>query len=158
MKHLPCLLAALGFVFASLGCGHVDLTPEGNPDRVVTGTVNVTMNLLPPPDASVVVRVIEPADVTNVTTAPANDLVIGERGPQVRPENVLGEQQIHAPAAVPVPFRLEFKASDAELRRGLNIEARISWGGKVRFRTVESQVITLATIAQPQVVWVQPVR
>jgi uncharacterized lipoprotein YbaY len=158
MKRISFLLAA-GIALAGLtGCGHVDLTPEGDPNRVVTGTVNVRMNLIPPSDAVVVVRLVQPPDVANVSSAPMSDMVIGERGPQARPENVVGEQVIHAPAAVPVPFRVECQASDALLRRGLNIEARISWGGKVRFRTVESQVVTLATVASPQAVWVEAVR
>lgn len=152
------LLAAGGLLLACFGCGHVDLAPEGNPDRVVTGTVDVRMNLLPPADAEVVVRLVEPSDVTSAPTVAGGDLVLGERGARTRPERVVAEQVIRAPAAVPVPFRLEFRADDAQLRHGLNIEARISWGGRVRFRTVSAQVVTLATVGVPQVVWVEPLR
>ncbi|HVU34548.1 MAG TPA: YbaY family lipoprotein [Opitutaceae bacterium] len=158
MKRLPLLLVAFALLGLASGCGHVDLTPEGNPNRVVTGTVNVRMNLLPPPDSQVVVRLVEPSDTTVATAAPSHDLVIGEQGTRTRAERVVAEQVIRAPSGVPVPFRIEFRANDALLRRGLNIEARISWSGRVRFRTLESQVITLQTIDSPQAIWVEPVQ
>ncbi len=152
------LMAAGGILLITLGCGHVDLTPESDPNRVVTGTVNVRMDLMPPSDAEVAVRLVEPSNVTSEPTTASPGLVIGERGTSTRPEVVVAEQVIHAPAAMPVPFRIEFKADDAMLRRGLNIEARISWGGQIRFRTVESQVVTLATAHDPQTVWVEAAR
>ena len=158
MKRVLLLLSFVSaLLLGTAGCGHVDVAPEGNPNRVVTGTVNVRMDLLPPPDSQVVVRIVRPADTTAAPVSPARDLVIGERGTHERPEQVLAEQVIRAPAAMPVPFRIEFKAGDDELRHGLNIEARISWGGRLRFRNMEAQAISLDTISQPQTVWVEPV-
>lgn len=152
------LLPVFAAVLLSSGCGHVDLSPEGDPNRVLTGTVNVRMNLLPPPDAEVLVRVVEPPDMTSAPTAIQKDIVLGEQGEQVRPERVIAEQAVRAPAAMPVAFRIAYHASDEQLRHGLNVEARISWGGRVRFRTVESQAITLATADTPQSIWVEPVQ
>lgn len=160
MKRILALLSVTCALLLGAGCGHVDLTPEGDPNRVLTGTVNVHMNLLPPPDSEVVVRLVEPADVTAAPTAPARDMVIGERGTREQPEQIIAQQVIHAPAAMPVAFRLEFRADDAELRRGLNIEGRISWGRQLRFRNLEAQAITLDTLrdGKPVEIWVEPVR
>lgn len=157
MKRLASIAAcALLLVFA--GCGHIDVAPQGDPNRVVTGTVNVRMDLMPPPDSEVSVRLVEPSEITSAPTAAGQGVVIGQQGTRAQPEVVVAEQVIRAPAAMPVPFRLEFHADDATLRRGLNIEARISWGGRIRFRTVESQVVTQMSVGQPQTVWVEPVR
>ena len=158
MRYSLVILAACGLLCGLSACGHVDLSPGGNPNRVLTGTVNVRMDLLPPPDTEVVVRIVEPADLTAAPAGTGSGLVIGERGEHVRPERVLGEEVIHAPAAMPVPFRIAYHASDDRLQRGLNVEARISWGGHVRFRTLEAQEVTPANAGQPLDLWVQPVQ
>lgn len=150
------LIAGCGLLFAALGCSHLDLSSgEGDPNRVFTGTVNAHMSLIPPADAKLVVRVVEPQDVVNAETAPTNNLVIGERGTQLKPERVLGEQVISAPSELPVPFHIECRVSDATMRRGVNIEARLSWGGKLRFRTVQAQAVTLSSAGSQQMVWIE---
>ncbi|PTX95474.1 YbaY family lipoprotein [Opitutus sp. ER46] len=159
MKFAPLsLVAASGLVLALAGCGHLEHAREGDPNRVVTGTVNVRMDLMPPADAKLTVRLVAPANVTAAPAQAAPDLVIGERGSRAQPEQIVAEQDIPVPTSMPAPFRLEFRASDAELRHGLNIEARLSWGGRMRFRTFESQVVTLETVARPQTVWIEAVR
>jgi uncharacterized lipoprotein YbaY len=158
MKRLLPLVAFAAAIFGIVGCGHVDLSPESDPHRVVTGTVNVRMNLLPPPDAEVVVRLLAPAGITAAPSKAAADMVIGERGARERPEQVVAEQVIRGPQAMPVSFRIEFDASDSALRSGLNVEARISWGGHLRFRNVEAQALTLATVASPQTLILDPVQ
>jgi uncharacterized lipoprotein YbaY len=45
-----------------------------------------------------------------------------------------------------VPFQLEFDADDDLLRHGLNIDARISVGGKVRCRTASAHGLTLGDV------------
>ncbi len=159
---IPMLFLSLAaaLLLAGTGCGHLDTSGEGDPNRIVSGVVNVRMNLLPPPDCQVVVRLIEPPDVTAAPTAASKDMVIGERGTRERPEQVVAEQVIRAPAALPVPFQLEFHADDAQLRHGFNIEARISWGGRLRFRNIESQAVTLDTVAKKQTIslWLEPVQ
>ncbi len=59
------------------------------------------------------------------------------------PPVVLGSQTINNPGVAPIPFRVGYRADDETLRRGLNVEARISYGGKVRFYNVNRYAVTL---------------
>ena len=72
---------------------------------------------------------------------------------------MLGEQTqtLGAPTDRPVPFRIEYQASDNVLRHGVNVDARISYGGKVRFRTVQAHLMTLASSPFAHEVAVEPV-
>ena len=54
------------------------------------------------------------------------------------------------------PFRIEYRADDSLMRHGLNIDARISFGGRVRFRTGNAHVLTLGNATFPHEVWVEP--
>lgn len=157
MKPLLNLLGLAALTLAAAGCGHLDMARGSDPNRVVTGSVAVRMSLMPPPDAELTVRVLEPSDTTAAPAAMGRDLVIGERGAQMRPERIVGEQVITAPGSLPVTYRLEFRADDAQLRRGLMLEARIAWGRKVRFRTVEAPVLTLENLGQPHTILLAPV-
>jgi uncharacterized lipoprotein YbaY len=131
---LPVVAAAL----ALCGCGHLDLSPEGSPLRVLTGQVELGEAELLPRDASVTVRVVD------MTAAGV-------------PPQVLGSQTLASPGAAPVAFRVEYTADDETLRRGLNIEARISFGGKVRYYNVNRYAVTLANASEPHRVHVSPV-
>lgn len=146
---------ALVAAFAA-GCGHIDTTPAGDPDRVLTGAVRFNATL--PAGAEVVVRVIEPPGNEPLRAA-ANDLPVAARPPMPRVERVLGEhrQTLASGTMQPVPFQIEYHAEDAALRRGLNVEARISIGGKVRYRTIHAHVLTLTSAPFKQDVSVQPV-
>lgn len=157
MKALLNFCCVTALALTLVGCGHIDVARESDPNRVVTGSVAVRMNLMPPPDAELTVRVLEPSDTTAAPAAMGRDLVIGERGAQVRPERVVGEQVIQAPGALPVFYRVEFRADDAQLRRGLMLEARIAWGRKVRFRTVDAPVLTLENLGEPHTILLAPV-
>jgi putative lipoprotein len=131
------LPALLGAMLLSAGCGHLDLQPESDGDRVLTGTVNFHVPEPLPPDAVVTVRLLDTS------------------GPSGAPMQ-LGEQTVNHPDAPPVPFRIEYTATDAQLRRGLIIEARVSFGGTVRFYNVNGYAVTLAKAADPHEVWVNP--
>lgn len=120
------------------GCGHLEMTPEGDPNRVVTGTVNLRMPTDLPADASVLVRVVDGA----------------RSEPTLR---VLGEQTI-ARAANPAAFRVEFRADDILLRRGVNLEARISYGGQLRYFNINAIGLSLSNIDRPVVIVVDPVK
>jgi uncharacterized lipoprotein YbaY len=139
MKIFPgsavLLVAAL---LLAAGCGHIDIRPEGDLQRVLTGTVNFHVDEPLPPDTVVLVRLV---DTSNPSGAPMQ----------------LGEQTVTHPGQPPVPFRIEYQADDALLRHGLTIEARVSIGGKVRFYNVNGYALTLAKAADPQEVWVNPV-
>jgi len=163
MKTSPLFfLVTLGTLLAATACSHLDLTPESDPERVVTGTVNLRADLTLPPDAVLVVRVIDPAGIGQVRAAAVkNDLPVtaGDRAMAVAPvEQVLGEQTIPAPTGPAVPFRIEYHADDSLMRHGLNIDARISYGGRVRFRTANAHVLTLNNASYSHEIWVETAR
>jgi len=157
MKTSPLLfLALLGTLLAATACSHLDLTPEGDPDRIVSGTINLRSDLALPADAVVVVRVIDPAGIGQQRAAASMDVPTVARPTTPAPaEQVLGEQTITAAAGSAIPFRIEYRADDSLMRHGLNIDARISFGGRVRFRTASAHVLTLANATYTHEVWVE---
>ena len=163
MKLAICFgLLTLSVLVAGAGCSHLELTPPGNnsPVRVVTGAVLTRSTL--PAGTEVIVRVVDTLQAVPKPLPPQRALVddrpsIDKRlvwdTEMVRAnklENVLGRdsQILKTQTNAPVPFRIEFSADDQELGRGLNIEARVSYGGKVRFRTVYQHVVTLETLSK----------
>lgn len=137
MKIALSILAAAAALALS-GCGQMDLTPEGDPGRVLTGTVDVGGEVALPPDTTVTVRVV---DTSNAGMPPV----------------VLGSQTITNPGAAPIGFRVEYRAEDELLRQGLNVEARISFGGKVRYYNLNRYAVTLGNAADEHRITVVPV-
>jgi uncharacterized lipoprotein YbaY len=137
MRHAIGLLAAAA-ALALAGCGHLELSPEGDPLRVVTGQVELGASEALPTDAVITVRVV---DASN---------------PGMPPE-VLGSQTIKNPGAAPIGFRVEYRAEDEVLRRGLNIEARVSIGGRVRYYNLSRYAVTLGNASDPHRIYVNPV-
>ena len=160
MKKNPTivfLLSACAALFTGAGCSSISLTPEGDVERVITGRVNFRSDLVLPADAVVVVRIVDTAAMSQMNHAADKDLpLVGRPKADLVPQ-VLGEQTIQAPAPGPVPFRIAYQASDRLLRHGLNLEARISYGGRVQLRTVEVRVVTLGNATDPHQVSVQTV-
>ena len=132
---LGLLAAAASLVL--VGCGQLDLTPEGDPLRVLTGEVEVGQSAPLPSDTVVTVRIVD-------TTATG------------MPPQVLGSQTIRNPGVAPIPFRIEYRAEDDVLRRGLNIEARVSFGGKVQYFNRNNYAVTLGNFADAHRVSVGP--
>jgi uncharacterized lipoprotein YbaY len=127
------LSVSLGLLFS--GCGHLDTTPASGDDRVLTGTVDHAGEDLPE-GTEVVVRVV--------------DLSRGEsRG------ELLGETTVTNPPKMPVPFRIEYRAEDAQLMRTINVEARVSVGGKLRYTTTTGHPVTLGNVNDPHQISVQ---
>lgn len=156
MKPSPLFcLAALGALLTATACSHIDLTPEGDPQRVVNGTINLRSDLTLPPDTVVVVRVIDTADVEQTHAAAGSNLPVMDRGKAAPIERVLGEKTIVAPAAVPIPFQVEFSADDSLLRHGLNLDVRVSFGGRVRYRTVSAYLLTLSSVNHNHEIWLE---
>jgi uncharacterized lipoprotein YbaY len=156
-SSLVFFLAACFALLAGSGCENISTTPGGDSNRVISGTINFNSELTLPPGTEVLVRLVDTAGLAQVRTAASKDLPMADR-PRTEPTpQVLAEQIIKPTVSGPVPFRLEYTADDAMLRHGLNIEARISYGGRVRLRTVTSRAITLANAAKPQEVWVEAV-
>ncbi|HEY5228351.1 MAG TPA: YbaY family lipoprotein [Opitutaceae bacterium] len=122
------ILFTLAALAAFAGCGQMDFTPEGNPSRVLTGEVNFGYSAVLPADAVVTVRVID----SNTSGMPPR---------------VLGAQTITNPGATPVAFRVEYNAADELLRQGLNIEARVSYGGKVQYFNRNHYAVTLGNVS-----------
>jgi uncharacterized lipoprotein YbaY len=120
------------------GCGQLDLTPEGNPSRVVEGQVEIGEDAALPADTVVTVRIV---DASAVGMAP----------------QVLGSQTIKNPGIAPIPFKVEYRAEDEVLRRGLNIEVRISIDGKVRYYNQNHHVVTLGNASEAHRINVTPV-
>jgi uncharacterized lipoprotein YbaY len=68
---------------------------------------------------------------------------------------VLAEQTVKGAKGNSVPFRIEFTADDELMRHGLNLDARISFAGKVRFRTAVAHALTLGNVDVPHQVLVE---
>lgn len=137
MRIAPLLLAA-AVLAASPGCGQLDLTPEGDPSRVLTGQVDWSEPPTLPPGATVTVRIV---DATRVGMPP----------------DALGSQTIPNPGDSPVSFRVLYRADDDLLRRGLNVEVRVAWGGKVRLINTNAHVVTLGSAGDTHRITVNPV-
>ncbi len=137
---LPLLLAAAAIAAAS-GCDHLALgrVDNGDLNRTVTGTVQVRSEAALPPDSRIAVRVL---DASNPALPP----------------QVLGEQDLANAGQPPIAFQVDYKATDAQLEHGLNLEARVSFGGTLRFFTLNQVAIHSDTARDPQVVWVDPVK
>lgn len=150
-----CLVIA-GLHAAVAGCAHLDVAAAGNPERQLRGTIVVPAAL--PAGTEILVRLVDASPAEPATMAPKNDLPIPDRSrPPLAGPQILGEQSqtLAAPATEPVPFQLDYHADDALLRHGLNVEARISFGGRVRYRTIQAHVVTLASSPFPQTVTVE---
>ena len=148
---LPYLRLAGLIVPLLFGSGHMDFTPAGtgDPSRVLTGTISAQDNDTLPADAEVAVEVVDPQ--RTLEKAPSS--VLGEP-PSVPlqstlPPKVLGEQLIKNPGQFPIAFRVEYTAVDEALQRGLIVQVRISYGGKVRFFNVNSSSVTLSNLSDP---------
>ncbi len=149
--------AALATMLSTAGCGSIDVTPEGNPNRVLTGTVTVGAAL--PAGAEITVRLVAAPSQEMARTPAATDMPVATRPTPQSAERVLGEQTqtLSAPTTDPVPFRVAYVADDAMLRRGLSLEARVSFGGRVRYRSFTGHVVTLGNAPYKQDIAVQAV-
>jgi uncharacterized lipoprotein YbaY len=156
MKISPLfLLTACAALVAGAGCSHIEVVQEGDPNRTVNGTVEFRSDLALPADAVIVVRVVDLAGTEQMLAASNRDLPLGDRAKIEPVPQVLGEQTITGAKGRSIPFHVEYVAEDSLLRHGLNIDARISFAGKVRFRTAVAHVLTLANAEMPHAVWLE---
>lgn len=131
MKLTPFFAAMLAIAACVLaGCAHLEITPEGNPDRVLRGSIRFGAHIADAANAVVTVRLLDRAQ----SDLPA----------------VVGEQRIVGVGTPPIPFEIEYLAEDDQLRRGLILEARVAVAGKLRFYTAGNHIITLANADRPQ--------
>jgi uncharacterized lipoprotein YbaY len=154
MWSAACAGAVLGL--AACGSVQMDLAKEGNPNRVLTGTVEFSPEATLPANAVVVVRVlgVVPANPQVVSGLLGEQPVAG--APAEAPPQVLGEQTIKSPAQTPVPFRIEYAATDDQLRAGLRVEARVSYGSALRWFNVNSYSVNLNNAEDVHTVTVNP--
>ncbi|HEY1847773.1 MAG TPA: YbaY family lipoprotein [Opitutaceae bacterium] len=129
-------ILAVGAMLATAGCGQLDLTPEGDPSRALVGQIEYSSEDALPPGAVLTIRVVDTSAL---------------------PPNVLGTQTIENPGPSPVAFHVNYFAVDDLLRRGVNVEARLSFGGKVRYYNVNHYVVTLGTAGDSHSIHVNPV-
>src|SRR4051812_15381036 len=99
---IPALLV-LAFCGALTGCQQLDLTPESDPQRVVSGVVNFGVDTLLPPGTEVVVRVVDTTALGKQNPVPGTELPVVDNTHAVKTERVLGEQVIRSPGVTPVP-------------------------------------------------------
>ena len=71
---------------------------------------------------------------------------------------MIGEQRIAHPVGHSIPFSVRFNATDQQMNGGLVLEARVSYGGKVRFFNVDSYAVNSVNISSPRRVDVNGVR
>ncbi|NBW86397.1 MAG: hypothetical protein EBR23_06110 [Planctomycetia bacterium] len=154
-SFIPWLAAGAGLALAA-GCANLEAVSYGDPHRTVHGTVEFRAEAPLPEDAVVVVRIVDMAGTEQIRSSAGRDLPIGDRAKAEPVPQVLAEQTIKGASSRAVPFQLEFDANDDLLRHGLNIDARISVGGKVRYRTASAHVLTLGNVEYPHAVWVEP--
>ncbi len=150
------LLSCLAFA----GCGHMEVDTAGpvqDSNRVVRGTVEIGNDLPLPADAVVAVRVMDQVhqNYRNPTA------VLGEASattPLSLPPDIVGEQRITHPAGGSVPFEVKFYATDQQLASGLVLQARVSFGGRVRYFNVESYAVNTRNLEDPRHIYVNQVR
>jgi uncharacterized lipoprotein YbaY len=149
-----------GLALAAAGCANVQLDTqgEGDPNRVVVGTVELG-DAGPLPDGAVVAVRVEDAAQTTYRSPTA---VLGEPSAAVAPGNLppklLGQQTIRDVSGSSIPFRVPYYATDEQLRIGLILQARISVAGKVRYYNVNSYSLNLSNANDPHAVYVNTVR
>jgi uncharacterized lipoprotein YbaY len=110
-------LPALALLFALAGCKsaspYLNTAPRPMGDQVLRGTVSYPAGVELPADAVLTVRLLD---------ASRNDLPISS-------------QTIARPGASPVAFQIDYKAEDIRPPRRAWVEARVSFGGRLRLRS-----------------------
>lgn len=156
LRALP-LLSLLALWFAGAGCASLDLAAEGDPNRVLEGTIVVPTPLVA--GAEVHIRLVEQPNREAPLPA-THDAGLAARNRLPRVERVVAEstQTLAAATNGPVPFRIEYQASDVLLRRGLTIDVRIAQNGQVTHRTISARLVTLASSPYKHEVPVEPVK
>lgn len=127
---ITCVLLFLG-LFLSAGCAYVEITQVGDANRVMTGKVAFIPGTPVPDGAILSVRVV---DTVNTTSGPVQ----------------LGLQRIAISGEPPFEFRVEYRADDDLLRRGVNVEAKILVNGKLRYANLTGYVVTLGRATASQ--------
>jgi uncharacterized lipoprotein YbaY len=116
----PTLLLLFAGLLAPAGCRYVDTTPMATGDQVLKGAITCPPDLTLPADASITVWLLDTAN---------NDIPVGN-------------QTIKNPGTSPIPFEIDYTASDIQLPHHVRIEARIEYGGKLRLMSGRNHQVT----------------
>lgn len=156
MKRL-WILAGLALLLAACGSVQLDTSPEGNPNRTVSGTVELGDSAPLPPGAEMSVRVLD----TVRAQYQAPTAVLGEPSantpPVELPPKVLGEQIIKDAQGTSIPFEVHYQATADQLRIGLVLDARISIAHRIRFYNVNSYSLDSDNADEPHHIYVNAV-
>jgi uncharacterized lipoprotein YbaY len=136
-KYSSLLLLIVASLFIS-ACGHLDIQPQPQGDRVLTGTVNFRADAPLPDNAVAVVRLL---DITQAD----------------QPPQVIAVQTIQRATSSPLAFSLECKVEDLLPPKHVRIEARISVGGKLRYASINAVPITASRVDHPFEIWIESV-
>jgi hypothetical protein len=149
-----CCAAVLSLL---VGCANIDVSPAGNPNRMLKGAIDVGIPL--PAGTEVSIRLLAGTGLDAPRPA-GGDLPIAPTQSTAATERVVAAHSfaLKAPSKESIDFAFEYEADDAQLRRGLTLDVRISHSGKLRYRTVRSHVVSLSSSPFPQRVQVQAVR
>lgn len=133
---ITCVLLFLG-LFLGAGCSYVEITDVGDANRVMTGKVAFVPGMAVPDGAILSVRVV---DTSSMTSGPV----------------LLGQQKIAISGEPPFEFRVEYRADDDLLRRGVNVEAKILVNGKLRYANLTGYAVTMSRAAVSQEITLLP--
>jgi uncharacterized lipoprotein YbaY len=149
-------LLAVAALALTAGCGTLNLgTDAGEADRVLTGTVEFraptadsAMAVQLPPGCSLVVRVIDPNPPQTATPLQTSSEMAAAR--QAPTPVTVGESTLRDLGDAPFVYRVEYSASDDDLRRGLQLEARITTAdGHLIYSNTDSFSVGLNDAGEP---------
>ncbi len=153
-RLLACCVVIAGLL---VGCATIEVAQASNPNRMLKGAIEVGIPL--PAGTEVSLRLLAGPGL-DAGRAPSGNLPIAPTQGAAATEQVVATHHfaLQAPSKELLEFAFEYEADDAQLRRGLTLDVRISHSGKLRYRTVTSHVVTLSSSPFPQRVQVQAVR
>ena len=136
MKIFLGFFLPLAGVFAFFtGCAQLAV-PLPDLNRVISGTVTFAEPATVPAGAQMVIRVLDSTRADGMAKIVAQE-VFKVSGPS------------------PIAYKIEFRAEDALVQRGLSIEARIDFEGKAQLFNGNRYAITTANIAGPHEIVVE---
>jgi uncharacterized lipoprotein YbaY len=155
MKRIPALWGPAAFAIClAAGCSHLDLAPQSDPSRVLTGTVVIEGQDGPlPDDAVVLVRVVDTVPPAMIAPQLEQSQTLKRPTPPPdAPPAVLGEQTIHHPGTSPIPFQVEYQAAEDQLQHGVDVDVRVSFNGHVQYMNLDHYEVGLNDYTEPQTI------
>jgi hypothetical protein len=173
--------AALAVILGA-GCKSLSLSDESDSNRILIGAADFTppQSDIPgqtgslPANASMQIRVVDQDPQADTASNPAmnSGLYNGQTSGSVRASSlgpqILGEATVPDASALvdydpighswQIPFKVYYSATDDQLRRGLNLEVRISYDGGVRYSNYNQYSLSLSDAKDKHIVRVERMR